>query len=650
MEQQVLISKGNLFLLGRPTLKVDSHEILFPEKAFLLAGLIAFANDRRIEREVARQLLWSSPDAAQRAGNLRQLINRIQSVDFKGIPPVLAATGDYIALNTTFWEIDLLVLASREAPLSKKNWRVFSGELLEGISAPTSGVEEWLTFQRQRVDESRTLAIEQLLMRCGTLEPPETITLAERLVEIDSANEAGWRAIMTSYARLGDLPAARKAYLRCKHQLVADYHAEPDRQTIELARGLGISRDGSVAQSAELPESTTKAAADEQPRVVVLPPDTILTDPLISRLGRALLEDVTVGLSHQRIFKVIAAHTSMEMVHRSISFFSTNNLPPEMRFDYSVYVTIQGEADEIYATCRLTKVLTSEVLWAIDLPLDVQKMSASFGQLAKRIAKSVTGAIEQHELGVPIDEVAPSAYRLYLEGKQYLNKMDLPRLRQARKWFKSSVKRCDRFSPAHAGISRSLAMEWLVRGMKESELLDVANQSAQMARAVDPVSGRAFRELGFIALYRRQFGESLEYFQQAQELNPSDADVLIDYSDALSHSGDLDVALEVSREAFRLNPLPPEYYYWIAGSIHYVRGEFEKAIQALDPVKSKEATARLLAACHAMAKNNNMAARYAKVVRENFPTFRSDDIRAFVPDKDPAHTELLIRGLQLAGL
>lgn len=649
-EQEVPYSKGSLSLLGRPMLRAGNHEIVFPEKAFLLAGLIAFAPNCRIERETARQMLWSSTDSVKRAGNLRQLINRLHALDFNGLPPVMTTSGAHIVLNKEAWDIDLLAMTHWEAPPKKDNWRTFYSEFLEGISAPTADAEEWLTFQRQRLDETRALAIEQLLVRPDALKPHETTALAERLVEIDSANEIGWRALMATYAGLGDLAAARKAYLRCKRQLSADFHIEPDRQTIQLARSLGISQDGPTALTVDARPFSYGVALSEQPRVIILPPDAILVDPLISRLGKALLEDVTVGLSHQRVFKVIAAHTSIEMVHRSLNPASTVDLPTEMHFDYSVYVTIQGQADEIFATCRLTKIPTSEVLWAIDLPLDVQRMSASFSQLAKRISKSVTEAIEQHELGVPVDEVAPSAYRLYLEGKRYLSTTDLPHLRQARKWFKSSVKRCDRFSPAHAGISRSLAMEWLVRGMKESELLDIANQSAQMARTVDPGSGRAFRELGFIALYRRRFDESLEYFRQAEELNPSDADVLIDYSDALSHSGDLDMALTLSHEAFRLNPLPPEYYYWILGSIHYVRGEFERAIQTLEPVKTKEATARLLAASHAMAKDHHMAARYAAIVRENFPSFRSEDIRHFVPDRDLARTELLIRGLHLAGL
>lgn len=313
-------------------------------------------------------------------------------------------------------------------------------------------------------------------------------------------------------------------------------------------------------------------------------------------------------------------------------------------------MTIQGRDEDVYATCRLTRTTTSEVIWALELPLVMQKISESFAHLTRRIVSSLADTVERHELAMPIGDAPPSAYRLYLEGKRLIAQTDLQHLRQARKWFKSSLNRYENFSAAHAGVSRALGMEWLIRGMQDTELLDEANGAARLAQQSDPNSGRAYRELGFVALYRRRFDESLEYFQQAQDLNPNDADILADYADALCHNGDFDKALDLNKAAFRLNPLPPDYYYWNRGGIHFDRGEYRETIEALEPVKSKQATARLLAAAHAMAGDMKKAGGYADLVLENFPDFRSEDIRHFVPDRDPRYTEKLIHGLHLAGL
>jgi len=634
-------------LLGRPSLEWDGQNIALPEKAYFLFAVVAMAPRLTVDRETIRRLLWPSHDAEKRANSLRQLLARIAKAIGPHAPSILVTDDDALQLASDRLEVDLLALME-PGPLREDRWDLIRGELLEAVEAPTGGAEDWLSDARRKVGDWRSSHIETLLAMPVHQRSPSLPLLANRLIELDASHEGATRALMKYHVGQGDFAAARQAYGRCRDQLRADYDTPPTPETVGLARELGIlSRPTSEPMPAE---ERPRDVMPVQPRVVILPPETIVQDALVQRLGRALLEDVTIGLSHQRVFKIIAAHTSFELVNRSADPQQRQSVLNDLQFDYSVFVTIQGEGDEIFATCRLTRVGTGEVLWAINLPLDVQHMSASFGQLARRISASLTDVIERHEIAKSLDDVDPSAYRLYLEGKRYLSGTDLQHLRQARKWFKSAVKRCDSFSPAHAGISRSLGMEWLVRGMKDHELLDVANQSARASRDLDPGSGRAFRELGFISLYRRRFDESLDLFQEAQNLNPSDADVLVDYSDALSHAGDLDKALDLGLAAFKLNPLPPDYYYWILGSTYYVRQEYSKAIDTIDPVRTKHATARLLAASHAMAGDMAAARGYAAIVRENFPDFRSEDIRYFVPDRDPAHAELLIHGLKLAGL
>lgn len=639
-----------LRLFGPPSLEVDGVLLNLPEKAYFLLAVLVASPASTIDRNTARVLLWPSLSPEKRANSLRQLLARI----FRSLGPdlhaLLTVNQDRIILDRALCEIDLADLLNSVGQNACPRWSLLDGELLEGMPSPTGEAEEWLSDMRQRIADWRILHLETLLENSEIVRSSNLPSLAERLIVLDQTNESASRALMRHYDEKGDLASARRAYLACKNRLRSEVGANPEQATISLARDLGILGGDPPRRIEPVTLPKGDKVASEQPRVVILPPETIVSDPLIQRLGRVLLEDVTISLSHQRVFKIIAAHTSFELINRPAGGDRLRSAMRELDFDYSVYVTIQGDGEALLATCRLTKVGTGEVLWAIDLPLDLQKLSASFSTLARRISSSLTDVIERQELATSLDDVDPSAYRLYLEGKRYLAGTDLQALRQARKWFKSAVRRCDAFSPAHAGLSRSLGMEWLVRGMKDNELLGDANQHARASRDRDPGSGRAYRELGFIALYRRRFDESLELFEQARSLNPSDADVLADFSDALSHAGDLDKALEFGLSAFRLNPLPPDYYYWILGSTYYVRQEYEKAIETIEPVKQKLATARLLAACHAMAGDISRARHYAGVVMENFPDFRSEDIRHFVPDRNPEHADLLIRGLQRAGL
>jgi DNA-binding SARP family transcriptional activator/TolB-like protein/Flp pilus assembly protein TadD len=637
-------------LLGKPALFANDGEIALPEKAYPLLAFVAASPQFSMERETLRGMLWQSDVSKQRAGSLRQLLARIDRSVPDEFPRLINATNTHVSFNAEGWAADMLLLRDATHPLVRADWRLLQGELLEGFRAPTMEADEWATIERRRIAECRDAHLVTLLDTPDRLTLADTILLAGLLAATDPAHEVACRALMRAHATSGDLASARHAYFRCRNELKVEYGAEPDAATQALAQELGVIAPAAPAVSDPAPARAATSDPLGQPRVLILPPETMLSEPLLQRVGRALLEDVTIGLSQQRGFKVIAAHTSVEILNRSLASGELQPMPPELRFDYTVYVTIHGREDEIYATCRLTKTSTAEVLWAIDLPLAMQKLNQSFGQLARRIVMTLADTIERRELTDMMHDVSPSAYRLYLEGKRLVSKTDLQHLRQARKWFKSALSRHDRFSSAHAGMARVLGMEWLVRGMKDTDLLEEADRSAWQARDSDPNSGRAMRELGFVALYRRRFADSLDFFAEAQMLNPNDADILADHADALLHDGQSDRALELSHAALKLNPLPPDYYYWNLGGIHFVQENYAKAIEVLDRVKDRPATSRLLAAAHAKNGDAATAAHYASVVLENFPDFRTDDVWRFVPDRNPDDTRQLIDGLRMAGL
>lgn len=638
-----------LRLLGTPALFAEGTEIALPEKAYALLALLVSAPQYSMDREILRGILWQSDQSKQRAGSLRQLLARIDRGIPDDMPRLVKTTNSHVSFNDEGWNADFLVLTNTAAPLPRPAWDLLRGDLLEGFKAPTIEAEERIGVERQRIADRREAHIISLLETPEKLTSDDVLFLAGLLVEADPANEVACRALMKRHVDAEDLAAARQAYFRCRSELKTEYGAEPDGVTQALAQELGIIAPAMLASSPMTVPANAPTDPVGQPRVLILPPDSILSDPMLQRVGRALLEEVTIGLSQQRGFKVIAAHTSLEIVNRNLAGIAAPT-PPELRFDYTVYVTIHGRDDDIYATCRLTKTSTAEVLWAIDLPLAMQKVNHSFAQLARRIVMTLADTIERRELLDMMHDVNPSAYRLYLEGKRLVSKTDLQHLRQARKWFKSALARHDRFSSAHAGMARVLGMEWLVRGMKDTQLLEDADRSAWLARDTDPNSGRAMRELGFVALYRRRFSDSLDFFSEAQMLNPNDADILADHADALLHDGQSDRALELSLAAIKLNPLPPDYYYWNLGGIHFVQENYAKAIEVLDRVKDRPATSRLLAAAHAKNGDLRTASRYAAIVLENFPDFRTDDVWQFVPDRNPEDTRQLIDGLRIAGL
>lgn len=638
-------ARGSLDLLGRPQARTPSASLAIPEKGYCLLALISLAPAGTVERRDIKSMLWGDVSPSRQSANLRQLLSRMSKLTEPS--RCLISGGETLRLPRNSWCVDvedLLGARALELAAGLPAW-LASGELLEGLNAQDPAFEEWLHEARRTVARKRAALLTEILSDEERITDLATrVRLAELLTAIEPTEGLGHRALMAAHVAAGSAYLARRAWDECRVVMREEANASPDAETHALAIRLGLEEPALIPVKA-VPASTHGRLG--APRVIMMPPTGLSDEPLYERLGRVLIEDVTVGLSQYRSFRIIAAHTSFELARIGREAATGS---PDTQFDYEVTISVRGGSGELGASCRLTRVADKEVIWAIQTPIDTTDLKKSLDVVVSKTVATLADAVDRAEALTPIDDNDSTGYRLYLEGRRAIGGTRLESLRQARRWFKAAVRRCDGFSSAFAGLSRTYSMEWLVRGMTESQLLDESLAMANRARHYDPNSGRALRELGFVSLYRKRHAESLDHFAEARSLMPNDGDLLADYADALLHDGQTEEALVAMIEARRVNPLPPDYYHWIEASIHYQLEDYAEAIRALEPVSGVAATSRLMAASCAMAGRVPEARRFAAVVRENYPSFRVEQVWQIVPDRRPEDTRKLMEGLFLAGL
>lgn len=649
-----------LRLLGERAFVVGGEKFSLPEKAYFLAALLVDARDHRMARRQAREVLWPGYDPVKAAQNLRQLLRRVGEVERQAGVTLIEHEGEEglrLASDVSidflnFLRIDLQrAIKTGDFGPVRRALLDMPGPLLDGLDTEEGEAEEWLSEHRREMSEREAALLSALVDITGEdMDAGELRQLSERLLALDPIDEAGHRGLMRAHFKLGNPAAAARAYRTCLQVIAREMSGSPELRTDTLARSLGLipqSANDDSADQRPRPTIGGRNAARGAPTIVVLPPVTVLADEAFSRVAKGLLEDVTVGLSQYRSFTVIAAHTGLELIARGVE---AATLAAEQRFDYAVTFSLKPEIEGLAATCSLQVLPHCEVVWSKDKPLKMGQLSTAFGPLVRDIVSSIAIAVEGEEANRPVAIAEPTAYRLSLEGRLSLNGTSLEDLRRARRWFRGALKRSPDYAPAFAGIARTLTMEWLVRGMLNDDLLREAAVTARQAVRADPHDGRGYREVGFTSLYLKRHDESIQFFREATERNPNDADLLADHADALAHAGEPEAALSLWNRAMLLNPLAPDYYHWIGGSILYQLGRYEDAVVALDPVKDKPATARILAASCAMAGLTKRAQRYARTVRQLYPGFRTDDLWHIVPDRNRSDTEHLIDGLRRAGI
>jgi DNA-binding SARP family transcriptional activator len=653
-------SPGRIRLLGTPAIVSDDAILTLPAKGFAIIALLSAEPGHALPRHRIRVQLWAEFDQEKANANLRQTLMRVRRLERRLGARILNDDSTRIALNTEDFEIDLstaldadigkLAAAGSWTRLESLAHAAAQG-VLGGVEISDGPFEDWRSEIQSRLRHKAVQALAALIHGAeGRDGLARQQAYAQQLIEIDPTEELGHRVLMETYEAQGERSLALQAYQRCRKILREELGVEPDIGTRRLAATLGLA-ETVRARMPQAPVESKPAAAELQteagrqfPAVILLPPSLVVEDMTVARVATALVEDVIAGLSRCRSFTVIAAHTS----------FNINKAPEDWaagrNIRYAVNTSLKPMSSGLVAAFRLSSMETGAVLWAIELPFELDNLSALFSRLSHQLIFSLADAIERAELHLPMAAEDATAYRLYLEGRAAMNSSDLPNLRRARNWYRKSIDQYNGFAPAIAGLSRTLSMEWLVRGLTEDELLRQALTVADSAVDTDPFDGRGLRERGFSSLYLKRHDESLANFEAAIDLSPGDADLFADYADALAHSGEPEVALKNCLKAMSLNPLAPDYYSWILGSIYYQTGAYEAAIAALDPVKHHPGTARLLAASAAMAGRKREAAYYAGVVREVYPEFRTEYLSRIIPDRHPEDTRHLVDGLLRAGL
>jgi DNA-binding SARP family transcriptional activator len=647
--------KARLRLLGSPGfLDAAGHPAPLPARAALLVlFILTAARDLTVPRSHLASFLW--PDATHATANLRQLLSRLAAAQKKSGIDFVRFDRTSVTLNAAGGEIDLVAFQHVLASLDWSNWEAamndFRGELLEGVSVAESDLSNWLEMHRWRTRESLLVAFAGLLESPSARANPATVQkVASRLLEVEPCHEPSYRAMMRACFDLGAVELVPITYEKCRSTIARELGAVPSNATVELfyeleakAGPVRLAPQPAVASTAPEPaaELFRRAAL---PRLVLLPPPAEGRDATLVDVASLVLDDTVTRLCSLRTIRVVASHTSWELSGKF-----DDDVARRFNIGYALISALRRSSDADLLSVRLFDTRTREIVWADTYPLSAGSLAASHRALSSALTTSLADAVERAEVARFEREEHPQAYYWYLMGQKELRYMDLPRVRRARRAFRTAVTLDPTFAAAHAGNARATQRQWLVLGRGDTDLLDEAEQIGARAISLDHRDPRGYRELGLTNLYRRRWDDSVAHFTEAERLGPQHADLISDFGDALGHAGEPAKGLEKVERAMELNPIPPDQYWWNAAGLHFQLRNYEAALEAVAKMGDPLPALRIAAAAWAYLGNTNEAHKAAAEFLRSYPDFRVDHWLSIVPDRnadDRRHYEV---GLKMAG-
>ena len=303
-------------------------------------------------------------------------------------------------------------------------------------------------------------------------------------------------------------------------------------------------------------KSAAAPAAIVEKSIAVLPFENLSDDKQNAYFAEGVQDEILTRLAKIADLKVISRTSTQHLKS------APENLPEIARRLGVMHIlegSVQKANDQVRVNVQLINALSDAHLWADTYDRKLTDIFTVETEIAKTIADmlqaKLTGSEQMMMAKRPTEN--SEAYELYLKGRFFWNKRTATDLRKSIDYFNQAIAKDPNFAAAYAGLAQSWIVLAPYSGASPMDSCPQAEEAAKKALAIDGTSADALAALAsFKAIYEFKFGESLQQYEHAIQLNPNDA-TLHHWlaTDVLANIGQHERELAEAKRALELDPL-----------------------------------------------------------------------------------------------
>lgn len=391
-------------------------------------------------------------------------------------------------------------------------------------------------------------------------------------------------------------------------------------------------------------------ALTEPPSIAIMPLAVLTDEGGGTGVATGIVVDVINHLTRFRRLDAIAYASTAALGPMKLT-------PEEIGRRLGVRYVTQGMLrlgrNRIRVTLDLIKTSNAHVLWSEQFDGSFDDVFEIESEVATHLTSGLMVEIDKQERALvrARDPDSLDAYGLCVRGVDEMLRLDRIGCDSALDFFTRAEARERGYARALSGMSRAHGFYWKYRWTDQREAaLERADSFALLAVDSDINDAAANAALGWVGLYSRNHGRALDSYRRAVGLNPSDADILAEYADALSHSGGMTEAIPMFDRAIRLNPQMSDLYRKDLAYTYFKAERYRDAIGTIQSMRRSQIADLTLAACLAFDGQAEAARHVAESARLLRPGFSPEAWVTMIPDVDPEHTARFLEGMKRAGL
>jgi serine/threonine-protein kinase len=336
----------------------------------------------------------------------------------------------------------------------------------------------------------------------------------------------------------------------------------------------------------QVPSSSSRppSVESDRPSVAVLPFDNLSPDAGHAYFAGGLHDELLTQLAKVGGVKVISRTSVMEYATRTKPL---REIAEELAVGAIVEGSVQVLGDRLRVNVQLIDAETDVHLWADRFDRTLDDAFAIQSQVAEQVVRAVGAVLRGTEERAlrDVPTANPEAYRLYLQGLDYLGRLGRLEgdLASAQQLFEQALLLDPTFALAHARLSIVHGrMHWFGYDTSPDRLM-AQRREADEALRVAPDLPQARLALALMHYYgRRDWESALAECELALEGLPSDAEVWERFGYIHRRMGNWDEAEAAFLKATELDPRGAQLWEDLAASTRLLTGRYADALEAYD--------------------------------------------------------------------
>ena len=371
-------------------------------------------------------------------------------------------------------------------------------------------------------------------------------------------------------------------------------------------------------------------AAPAENALAVLPLANVSGDPKQDFFSDGMTDEIMSALARIPSLRVLARESAFAFKGKAQD---VRVIGRALGARYLVEGSVREAGARVRITAQLVRAADGVSLWTENYDRELKDIFAVQEDVARAIAVSLQAplGLKQHENLVSSRGIAPSSYQDYLRARALFRSRTVgSSLRETIQILLRVVAADPGYAPAWAVLGQAYAVAptydpAVVSSLPEEKRrltnadLDLSEQAARKAIALDPRSPDAFVGLSAVEFLRGKLLDAEQAAKQALSLDPLNPDALHAYSTLLATAGHLREAIAIRGQLAAVDPLAPVFNA-ITALILVTAGENEKALAVAEHLPPTGFRSYTLAYVYAALGRYKEAADVANTApREAYP-------------------------------